>query len=57
MATNKEQIQLTSMMKTRISADSKTIIESNMIAGNSIYSKLYQDIINAQKAFLTAIQA
>jgi len=56
MATNKEKIQLESMMKARITADSENINGVGVIAGNSNYTKLYQDIINAQTAFLNAIQ-
>lgn len=56
MATNKEKTQLESMMKARITADSKNIKEVGIIAGNSIYSKMYQNIINAQQELLNAIQ-
>ena len=56
MATNKEKTQLESMMKARITADSKNIKEVGIIAGNSIYSKMYQNIIDAQQEFLNAIQ-
>lgn len=56
MATNKEKTQLESMMKARITADSKNINEIGIIAGNSIYTKLYRNIINAQQEFLNAIQ-
>jgi len=56
MATNKEKIQLELMMKARINADSKNINEVGIISGNSNYTKLYQDIINAQTAFLNAIK-
>lgn len=57
MATNKEKTQLESMLKARINADSKNINEVGIVAGNSVYSKLYQNIINAQQELLTAIQA
>jgi hypothetical protein len=57
MATNKEKTQLESMLKARINADSKNINEVGIVAGNSVYSKLYQNIIDAQQELLTAIQA
>lgn len=56
MATNKEKTQLESMLKARINADSKNIKELGIVANNSIYSKLYQDIIDAQSSLLNAIQ-
>lgn len=57
MATNKELLQLESMLKARISADKKNLQGLESIRGNTKYTRIYSEIIAKQEELLTAIQA